>query len=61
MRGTKNTVTYILVWDNLDRYNMTGSLENLSQNLLCDPRIKATDVKGSFVGFWCRSSNLTSS
>jgi len=61
MREIRKAVTYILIWYDLDRHNMASSLEDLSQHLLCDSRIKATDVEGSFVGFWRRSSNLASS
>jgi len=43
-------LTYVLVRDDLDILHVSGGLENLPQDLLGDPRVQATHVKGSLVG-----------
>lgn len=41
--------TYVLVGDDLDVLNVTGSLKDLAQNILRDTRVQATDVESSLV------------
>jgi hypothetical protein len=43
-------LTYVLVGDDLDILHVSSSLENLPQDLLSDPGVQATNVKGSLVG-----------
>lgn len=45
--------THVLVGNDLDIDNMTGSLEYLLQDVLCDPVVETSDIKCSFV--WLRS------
>ena len=52
--------TYILIRDNLDVLNVTGSLEDLTENILCDTLVEAANVQSTLVRFGGSTSESSS-
>ncbi len=49
--------TYILVRNDFDILDMTGGFEDLSKDILCNPRIKTSYIQSAFVRFGSRTSS----